>query len=230
MSTESRISTLDSSRAYTDAILRSEVGRDLMAVTNAEYEMITNVAAPGASVRMFPGHIHDSGGSGRGIMRGVCGRFYCVDTGSLCPPTSATLLATDIKSAAVDNSSLYVASGDNYIMGVAYVSPGIANIRVETCWAVDDLGDTPEFRIKNITDNTTTEWCPLDSLTPKWYYAALLVDPTDDDVSVTRTATTRPRQRRIDLDIEIRPHFLGMTDTTFLLYCAFPYEFEDAAS
>ena len=229
MTVKSVISELDSTRTYTDVIIRSALGSDLQSVANAQYEMITDVAAPGSSVRAIRGHTHDSSGNGRGIMRGVCGRFYCVDTLPLGPPLNLSKNTVATVSAASGETSNYIASGaSNYVMGVAFVSPGIDDIRVETCWKVDTLLNSPAFRIKNLTDSTTTEWLDIDSTDPKWYWAELLGDPTDANLGVTRTAVNRPQQRRIELDIEVK---LGAAFATeFYLYCAFPYEFESAAS
>ena len=219
MSIEKGIPQFDKERIYTDTIIRSNEGRDMMAALNSQFEMIEDVAAPGSSIRNYRGHTHDSKGSGRGILRVVNGGCYVVDSVNYGPPRMFTKSTLGWQNIA--NASAYYAStpGGEEIIGVAYVSPGIDSIRVACCFGCSTLIATPQFRIRNLTDSKNGGIMELTTTDPRWY-------DSGTDVEVTRNVLNRGDVRRIEIAIQI--DIGAATSTRFDLYHAFPYEYEDA--
>jgi len=214
MTVEKRNPVLDSARANTDAPGASAHGHDISARINYQYEKINDSRAPGGT-RSERGHTHDHDGDGRGILRSNIGAFYIMDM----PLVHST--DTTVDSMGLGNPNGYEASGANYVLGVAYVSPGVETIRVEVSIKVDNTADNPMFRVTNLTDGTSSGWEQITTSTaPKWYNNAA---PADANLAVTPLGGGA--QKRIELDIEIK------TDgpiRTFSLYEAFPFEYTDA--
>ena len=199
---------LDSARAANDAPVAAVHGQDMMKRENDAYERITDSPAPGATAITSRGHVHDGDGDGRGIMRAVDGGFLVVG-----PPTTKT--TNDPGGVSMGDSGNYEASGSDFVMGVAYVSPGLVSIKFEVCIKADDTGGSPEFRVYNITDTVGTAWTAITTTDPKWY-----------TLTLNTITDSKPNQTRIELDIQVRT---DGTNRDFSLYAAFPFEYTNQA-
>ena len=156
-------------------------------------------------------------GNGRGILRVVNGGCYVVDSVNDGPPYEF-LKATAPYQNIVNGSSNYYANGSDEVLGIAYVSPGIAYIRMAVCFGCSSIADSPFFRIFNITDTKYSAAVSITSTDPTWYDAGT-------EVEITRTSSNIGETRRIELAIEVA--LSTGTTTTFYLYHAYPYEYTD---
>lgn len=218
MTVEAREPTLDAVRANTDAPCASVHGHDISASINAQYERITDDAAPGAGSRTYRGHTHDQQDS-RGIARGCIGQFYAYNL----PLTHTTTATGSGESMGNGATSHYEASGADYILGVAYVSPGVESIKCEVCMKADSVTGTPQFRIKNITDTAysgqdTNAWETL-TASPKWYTFTV-----DADEAIAVSSPGGGAYYRVTLDIHVKT---DGTSRTISFYGGFPYEYTD---
>jgi hypothetical protein len=201
-------------RVHTDQAVRSRWGQDAQANLNRLREQNLHTPAPGASSISHPGHIHRNNGDGRGILRLVDGGFYIVGGGNGYLQSSVIMGSTE--SMGVDNSSDYQVSQAhpfNYIMGVAYVSPGIAAIKVEL-QAWDNTGLYAQIRACNLESTKQNSPWQAITATPGWYSLIVPVTPTNG------------RVMRCELDVEIRA--VGGGPCVVRLTSAWPFEYTDA--
>lgn len=205
--------TFDNTRCAADAPVASCHGYDIMAGLNGYYERINESAgggeAPGAAASTLAGHVHDSNGLGRGIMRIVNGAFYLVAAPLTYEHTGAN---ASISAGAPGAYPLDAGAGD-YEMGVAYVSAGVTSIKVAFQAKVSSVTDAPTLTVHNITDGTSSA------------ATALTVDPCWYAVTV---AVTHPGSGLYRITLDLICHVDANT-RTFYLYEAFPYEYQDEA-
>jgi hypothetical protein len=201
---------LDSTRAANDAPVAAVHGQDMMKRENDAYERITDSPAPGATAITSRGHVHDGDGDGRGIMRAVDGGFLVTGLPLVYSTDSTTAI-----SLANGDSGNYETSGTDFVMGVAYVSPGLVSIKFEVCIKADDTAGSPEFRVYNITDTISTAWEAITTTDPKWY-----------TITLNTITDSKPNQTRIELDVQVRT---DGTTRQFSLLAIFPFEYTDQA-
>jgi hypothetical protein len=196
---------------------------DLMERVNATVELIKDAACPGAGAATYRGHDHSSAGLGRGIPRSVCGGFLIMG-----PPVAYTFNSDTPTSLGYGASAgSYPASSAptalNYIMGIAYVSPNLSEIRIAVQAKCSSEDHAPQIRIKNLTDTTgTTEnsivasnWIDL-TTDQKWY--------GDGDSLVRVPVIPSTSQKRIELDIEGRTQVNAGVNREIEVAAAYPYE------
>jgi len=228
----SKTTVLDAADVQKDNPIDSSDFKDIMKSVNAVEEQALDTACHGGGAggggQTEDGHNHDADGNGRGIMRAVCGGFQIQGS-----PMNAgwEYLAPGSMALDVAYVNMYEpcsTAGNllNYIMGKAVVSSGITEIRVELCMKTETLNYRPQVRVKNLTDSTLAKeyasaWIDLDAYDPHWYGT----DETTEKITVPVEPDTTPRE--IDLDIEVRLASAQGVGESFLLYSAFPYEFND---
>jgi len=196
---------------------------DLMKRVNATVELIKDAACPGAGAATYRGHDHSSADLGRGIPRSVCGGFLIMG-----PPVSHTFNSdTPISLGTGATAGSYPPSAAptalNFIMGVAYVSPNLSEIRIAVQAKCSSVDHAPQIRIKNITDTTgTTEnsivasnWIDLDTAW-KWY--------GDGDSQIRVPVIPSTSLKRVELDIEGRTQVNAGVNREIDVAAIYPYE------
>ena len=207
--------TLHDSRIQIDRPVKARDISDIMATVNAQYEMILDRSCPGSNLRSLRGHVHDHEGQGKGILRVTDGGFYFVDLDTSGGMSLTVSSSSTPYSMATSYSGDYVASGSNYVMGVAYVSPGIEAIRCEVQMEVSSGGLGGQVRINNLTDSQTSAWTNV-TTNPTW----IMTQP------VTVTPAGDGGMKRVEIDIEVWT--LAAGTETFHIWAAYPYEHTDA--
>ena len=210
---------------------------------NAQEELIKDTAAQGvvaaAGAQTEDGHIHN-GIDGRSIARGVSGGFALVPQGVTFSydmsqyngmPAS---IANGPEAGAYTGSYPVAASPNrrNYQMGKVYVSPAIKELRVEISAKVESIENSPQIRVKNLTDSAlpgneniwASEWITLTDTIIKWYGS----DETTEKIKVPVLPTTDGSAKEVFLDIEVRcGNSDGSASIQFDIFEATPYEIVD---